>query len=131
MTEQGWGRDEWPAIFDQVMAADILVLMTPIWLGRCRRCALESMERLYGNSAQLTDKGQYADYGQSAASSPVTKTAPSAAHENPLLAAAPRLHDSATSRRRLGRRGGARLKVTSMKAQAGPTTASRTATPRS
>src|SRR5260221_10595474 len=26
MTEHGWDRDEWPAIFEQVMAADILVL---------------------------------------------------------------------------------------------------------
>ena len=26
MTEHGWERDEWPAIFEKVMAADILVL---------------------------------------------------------------------------------------------------------
>jgi hypothetical protein len=32
-TEHGWERDEWPAISEQVMAADILVLSTPIWLG--------------------------------------------------------------------------------------------------
>src|SRR5947209_16198136 len=33
MTEHGWGRDEWPAIFEKVLAADILVLLSPIWLG--------------------------------------------------------------------------------------------------
>src|ERR1700722_13106591 len=33
MTEHGWARDDWPAIFEQVMAADILVLLAPIWLG--------------------------------------------------------------------------------------------------
>src|SRR5262249_52938391 len=33
MTEHGWGRDEWPAIYEQVQAAHILVLCTPIWLG--------------------------------------------------------------------------------------------------
>src|SRR3954452_12749074 len=33
MTEHGWERDEWPAISEQVMAADILVVCTPIWLG--------------------------------------------------------------------------------------------------
>ncbi|MDQ3759900.1 MAG: NAD(P)H-dependent oxidoreductase, partial [Actinomycetota bacterium] len=33
MTEHGWDRDEWPAIFERVMAADILVIGTPIWLG--------------------------------------------------------------------------------------------------
>src|SRR5256885_8617251 len=33
MTEHGWARDEWPEIFEKVMAADILVLLSPIWLG--------------------------------------------------------------------------------------------------
>jgi hypothetical protein len=33
MTEHGWDRDDWPAMTKQVMAADILVLCTPIWLG--------------------------------------------------------------------------------------------------
>src|SRR4051794_23854370 len=33
MTEHGWERDDWPAIHEQVMAADILVLCAPIWLG--------------------------------------------------------------------------------------------------
>jgi multimeric flavodoxin WrbA len=30
MTEHGWERDEWPAISEQVMASDILVISTPI-----------------------------------------------------------------------------------------------------
>src|SRR5215472_2375874 len=33
MTEHGWARDEWPVIFERVLAADILVLLSPIWLG--------------------------------------------------------------------------------------------------
>ena len=33
MTEHGWERDDWPAIHEKVMAADILVLTSPIWLG--------------------------------------------------------------------------------------------------
>ncbi len=33
MTEHGWDRDEWPALYERVMAADILVLAGPIWLG--------------------------------------------------------------------------------------------------
>jgi multimeric flavodoxin WrbA len=32
MTEHGWETDEWPAIFERVIAADILVLAMPIWL---------------------------------------------------------------------------------------------------
>jgi hypothetical protein len=33
MTEHGWLSDEWPAIYRRVLAADILVLCGPIWLG--------------------------------------------------------------------------------------------------
>jgi multimeric flavodoxin WrbA len=33
MTEHGWPTDEWPAIYQTVLAADILVLCGPIWLG--------------------------------------------------------------------------------------------------
>src|SRR5499427_4112534 len=33
MTEHGWATDEWPRIYQQVLAADILVLAGPIWLG--------------------------------------------------------------------------------------------------
>src|ERR1044071_6756175 len=29
MTEHGWPTDEWPALFERVLAADILVLLTP------------------------------------------------------------------------------------------------------
>lgn len=33
MTEHGWETDEWPVIYSQVMAADILVLVSPVWVG--------------------------------------------------------------------------------------------------
>jgi hypothetical protein len=33
MTEHGWVRDDWPAISEKVLGADILVLTSPIWLG--------------------------------------------------------------------------------------------------
>src|SRR5262245_47631671 len=33
MTEHGAATDAWPEIYEQVMAADILVLAGPIWLG--------------------------------------------------------------------------------------------------
>jgi multimeric flavodoxin WrbA len=33
MTEHGWERDDWPALFETVIAADILVLLSPIWPG--------------------------------------------------------------------------------------------------
>jgi multimeric flavodoxin WrbA len=64
MREHGWERDAWPAIFEQVQAAHILVLCTPIWLGEKSSVCTRVIERLYGNSAQLNDDGQYAYYGR-------------------------------------------------------------------
>jgi len=64
MTEHGWERDEWPEIAERVMAADILVLLTPIWLGEKSSVCTKVIERLYGNSDVLNDKGQYAYYGR-------------------------------------------------------------------
>lgn len=57
MTEHGWEHDQWPAIFRQVMAADILVLLTPIWLGEKSSVATRVIERLYGNSHLLNEAG--------------------------------------------------------------------------
>jgi len=64
MTEHGWPSDEWPQIHEQVMAADILVLCTPIWLGEKSSQCTKAIERLYGNSSVLNDAGQYAYYGR-------------------------------------------------------------------
>jgi multimeric flavodoxin WrbA len=64
MTEHGWERDAWPALFTTVMASDILVLTTPIWLGEKSSVCTKVIERLYGNSSQLNDDGQYAYYGR-------------------------------------------------------------------
>ena len=64
MTEHGWERDEWPGIFDKVMAADILVLTTPIWLGEKSSVCTRIVERLYGNSSLLNEAGLYAYYGR-------------------------------------------------------------------
>ena len=64
MTEHGAAVDEWPQIFEQVMAADILVLGTPIWLGEKSSVCTRVIERLYGNSGMLNEAGQYAYYGR-------------------------------------------------------------------
>ncbi len=64
MTEHGWEADEWPEISGQVMAADILVLATPIWLGEKSSVCTRVIERLYGNSSVLNEAGQYAYYGR-------------------------------------------------------------------
>jgi multimeric flavodoxin WrbA len=64
MTQHGWQTDGWPDLFAKVMAADILVLCTPIWLGEKSSVCTRVIERLYGNSSQLNDAGQYAYYGK-------------------------------------------------------------------
>lgn len=64
MTEQGWETDAWPEIFARVMDSDILVLGTAIWLGEKSSVCTRVIERLYGNSSQLNDAGQYAYYGR-------------------------------------------------------------------
>lgn len=64
MTEHGWDSDGWPAVQKQVMAANILVIGTPIWLGDKSSICTRVIERLYGYSGKLNDKGQWAYYGR-------------------------------------------------------------------
>ena len=63
MTEHGWERDDWPAIYEKVRAADILVVTSPIWLGEESSVCTQVVERLYSTSADLNEHGQYAYYG--------------------------------------------------------------------
>jgi multimeric flavodoxin WrbA len=64
MTEYGWDSDEWPEIYKKVAAADILVIAGPIWLGDNSSQTKKIIERLYAQSSQLNDRGQYAFYGK-------------------------------------------------------------------
>jgi len=64
MTEHGWDVDEWPGILDQIMAAEVLVLAGPIWLGDNSSIMKQVIERLYSASSMLNDDGQYALYGR-------------------------------------------------------------------
>ena len=64
MTEHNWPRDDWPELYEQVKAADILVIGTPIWLGDRSSVCTKVIERLYSTSADLNDAGQYAYYGK-------------------------------------------------------------------
>ncbi len=64
MTEHGAATDEWPALLERVLAADILVIGGPIWLGDNSSVTRRVIERLYGYSGVLNDQGQYAYYGR-------------------------------------------------------------------
>lgn len=64
LTEQGEERDDWPALQDRILAANILVIGSPIWLGVKSSVATLVIERLYGYSAEQNERGQYVYYGK-------------------------------------------------------------------
>lgn len=64
MTSKGRDTDAWPEIYKKVQAADILVIAGPIWLGDNSSETKKIIERLYANSSELNDNGQYTYYGK-------------------------------------------------------------------
>ncbi len=64
MREHGWTEDAWPELFGRVLAADILVIAGPIWLGDNSSETKKIIERLYAHSGELNDKGQWLYYGR-------------------------------------------------------------------
>ncbi len=64
MTEHGCERDDWPDLQARVLAADVLLLGTPIWLGAKSSVCTQVIERLYGYSSRLNDQGQWIYYGR-------------------------------------------------------------------
>ena len=64
MTEHGYERDDWPAIWEKVKAADIVVVGTPIWLGEESAICRTLINRLYGMSGELNDRGQSIFYNK-------------------------------------------------------------------
>ncbi|RNF40290.1 flavodoxin family protein [Planococcus salinus] len=58
------GNDKWPQILEKVMAADIVIIGTPIWLGEKSALATQAIERLYGSSSVTNDQGQAVFYNK-------------------------------------------------------------------
>lgn len=56
--------DNWPEIQQKIMAADILVIGTPIWPGTKSSVATQVIERMYAYSGDQNDKDQYLYYGK-------------------------------------------------------------------
>jgi multimeric flavodoxin WrbA len=50
--------DEWPALREKILAADILVLATPIWVGHPSSLAQRVMERLDADIAETDEEGR-------------------------------------------------------------------------
>lgn len=66
VADNGAEADEWPSIQAKIMAADILVIGSPIWLGVKSSLATLAIERMYASSGEKNAKGQYLYYGKTA-----------------------------------------------------------------
>jgi len=56
--------DAWPAIRQQIMDADILVLSTPIWMGQPSSVIKRALERLDGELSEKDEEGRLLTYGK-------------------------------------------------------------------
>lgn len=54
--------DEWPRIRERVMAADILLISTPVWLGQPSSVAKMVLERLDAELSETDDAGRMSTY---------------------------------------------------------------------
>lgn len=52
------GDDQWPALRDKVQAADILVFLTPTWMGQHSSIAQRVLERLDAELSETDDAGR-------------------------------------------------------------------------
>lgn len=58
------GGDEWPKVLEKVLAADIVIIGTPLWLGEKSSIATLAIERLYSSSSETKDNGQSIFYNK-------------------------------------------------------------------
>ncbi len=62
-SDEGEG-DDWPMIRDKVLAADILILGTPIWLGHPSSVCQRVLERLDAFIGEVDDEQRMVSYGR-------------------------------------------------------------------
>ena len=62
-TDEGDG-DEWPAIREKMLAAQILVIATPIWMGQPSSVCKLVLERLDAELSETDDEGRMSTYGK-------------------------------------------------------------------
>lgn len=62
-TDEGDG-DQWPMIREKLLAADILVIATPIWMGQPASVAKVVLERLDAELAETDEQGRLLMYGK-------------------------------------------------------------------
>ncbi len=56
--------DAWPAIRDKVLAADVLVMATPTWMGQASSVCMRVLERLDAELPELDDEGRPSVFGK-------------------------------------------------------------------
>lgn len=56
--------DAWPAMREKVMAADILVIATPIWMGQPSSVCKRVLERMDAFLGEIDDEGRYPTFGK-------------------------------------------------------------------
>lgn len=64
VTHDEGGADEWPLIRQRILAADVLVLGTPVWLGSPSSVAKRVVERLDAFLSDADDLGRYPTTGK-------------------------------------------------------------------
>lgn len=62
-SDEGAG-DDWPAIRDQILAADILIFGTPIWMGQASSVAKLVLERMDAFISETDDAGRMPSYSK-------------------------------------------------------------------
>ncbi|KQY12733.1 flavodoxin family protein [Rhizobium sp. Root482] len=65
-SDEGEG-DEWPEIRRKILAADILVMGTPIWMGQPGSICKRALERMDAFLSEKDDAGRMVSYGRVAA----------------------------------------------------------------
>lgn len=61
--DEGHG-DAWPALRKRIMAADILVIATPIWMGQPSSVSKRVLERLDAVLDEIDEQGRYPTFGK-------------------------------------------------------------------
>ena len=62
-TDEGEG-DDWPGVHAKLMAADILIMATPTWLGQMSSVCLRALERMDALFEETDDSGRPVAFGK-------------------------------------------------------------------
>ena len=62
-SDEGEG-DDWPDVHDKIMAADIVVMATPTWMGQASSVCQRALERMDGMLSESDDTGRPAAFGK-------------------------------------------------------------------